>query len=104
MFYQPCYYYTIELPLQIYNCFYYVKELYKFVFPWANLYYLINNPNFFWSRVILTWQNDIVKDLNHHILQDFLDEKYLFESINQADYDRRSDDNTYVYELPIEFF
>lgn len=101
---QPCYYHTIELRPQIHNCIHRVEEFCEFVFPQANLNYSINNPEFFWTRAILTWRNDTVADLNHHILQDLPCEEYLFESIKQADYDGGSGANTNAHELPTKFF
>lgn len=103
MSYHPRFYYTIELPPQIINCFHRVEELCEFVFPRADLHYSINNPDLFQSRAILTWRNDIVADLNRHILKDLPGEEQIFESINQADYDGGTRANTNAHELPTEF-
>ena len=45
--YHLCFYNTIELPPQIINCYHHIKKICKFIFPWVDLYYTFDNPDFF---------------------------------------------------------
>lgn len=101
---KPCprytFYNAVESPPQITNRYHRVEEFFEFVFSQADLHSSFINPDFFRSRSILTWRNDMVADLNSQVLQDLSGEEQIFGLVN---YTEENGTRNNAHELPTEF-